>query len=189
METRKKSPIRSAVLWAASFFGTLCVLSVGFAAYVGSYPATAVPGTGTLSSSEWNKMVTLLQNLDNRGSTVTVTGTRGGTTLAAFAVSTTYANTLLASNPTTSSVTVPRNGTYDVTVIGALCDTGANGYVSTSINVNGAQKISVPNLANSCGSSTAKLTFALAAGDVVTGNCANGQGMTMSCFMTVTQLQ
>ena len=156
---------------------------------MGTYPATATPGVSALSSTEWNKMVALLQNLDNRGATVTVAGTRAATSLGAFAVSGTYANTLLASNPTTSSVTIPRNGTYEVTMIGSLCDTGANGYVSSSINVNGTQKISVPNLANSCGSSTAQLTFALNAGDVVAGNCANGQGMTMSCFMTVTQLQ
>ncbi|MFZ3232428.1 MAG: hypothetical protein WA194_02690 [Patescibacteria group bacterium] len=55
--------------------------------------------------------------------------------------------------------------------------------------MNGVQKITVPNLANSCGSATAHLTFSLVAGDVVAGLCANGQGLSMSCFMTVTQLQ
>ena len=117
METRKKSPVRSAALWAASFFGTLCVLSVGFAAYVGSYPATAVPSTGTLSSTEWNKMVSLLQNLDNRGSTVSVNGTVASSANSTFTVASTFANTLLASNPTTSSFAVPRTGTYDVTAV------------------------------------------------------------------------
>ncbi|MFB0965662.1 MAG: hypothetical protein QMC36_08520 [Patescibacteria group bacterium] len=62
-------------------------------------------------------MVALLQNLDNRGATVTVAGTRTAVALGTFAVSGTYANTLLASNPTTSSVTIPRNGTYEVTMI------------------------------------------------------------------------
>ena len=117
METRKKSPVRSAILWGATFFGTVCVLSVGFAAYVGSYPATATPGTGTLSSTEWNKMVTLLQNLDNRGSTISVNGAVASSSNSTFSVSSTLANTLLASNPATSSFAVPRTGTYDVTAV------------------------------------------------------------------------
>lgn len=179
MATQEKkgalATVKSAILWATAFFGVLGALSVGYSAYVGSYPAAATAGTTQLSASEWNKMVALLQNLDARGSTVSVGGTVASSSYVTFSVTSTNANTLLASNPTTSSFAVPRTGTYEITTVGSLCTVGANGYVNASINVNGVQKITVPNLANSCGSATAQSSFSLTAGDVVAGLCANGQ--------------
>ncbi|MFZ3233584.1 MAG: hypothetical protein WA194_08960 [Patescibacteria group bacterium] len=67
MRTQFKTPVLSAV----AFFGTLGILSVGYSAYVASYPATATPTT-QVSSTEWNKMVTALQTLDNNLSAFTI---------------------------------------------------------------------------------------------------------------------
>lgn len=68
----KASQFKSPVLSAVAFFGTLCVLSVGYSAYVASYPATASSGA-TLSSGEWNKMVSGLQTLDTKLSVFNIT--------------------------------------------------------------------------------------------------------------------
>ena len=65
--------LKSPVLSAVAFFGTLGILSVGYSAYVSSYPAAATAGTSQLSASEWNKMVTALQTLDGKLSTFNIT--------------------------------------------------------------------------------------------------------------------
>ena len=65
--------IKTPVLSAVAFFGTLGILSVGYSAYVSSYPATATPST-QISSTEWNKMVTALQALDTNLSAFTISG-------------------------------------------------------------------------------------------------------------------
>ena len=65
--------IKTPVLSAIAFFGTLGILSVGYSAYVSNYPATATSGTSQLSATEWNKMVTALQTLDGKLSAFTIT--------------------------------------------------------------------------------------------------------------------
>ncbi|MFZ3233580.1 MAG: hypothetical protein WA194_08940 [Patescibacteria group bacterium] len=69
----KNLKIKTPVLSAVAFFGTLGILSVGYSAYVSNYPATATAGTSQLSAGEWNKMVTALQTLDGKLSTFTIT--------------------------------------------------------------------------------------------------------------------
>jgi hypothetical protein len=64
---------RKSAIAAVGFFGTLGVLSVGYSAYISSLPATANSGA-TLSSVEWNKMVTALSTLDNNLSNLTFSG-------------------------------------------------------------------------------------------------------------------
>ena len=65
------SRIKTPVLSAVAFFGTLGILSVGYSAYVSNYPATATSST-QLSSAEWNKMVAALQTLDTNLSAFTI---------------------------------------------------------------------------------------------------------------------
>ena len=69
----RRTNFKTPVLWAVAFFGTLGILSVGYSAYVSSYPATATAGTSQLSATEWNKMVTALQTLDGKLSAFTIT--------------------------------------------------------------------------------------------------------------------
>lgn len=69
-----KKPALSAV----AFFGCVCVLSVGYSAFVSNYPATATAGTSQLSATEWNKMVTALQTLDSNLSNFRFTGDHVG---------------------------------------------------------------------------------------------------------------
>ncbi|MDQ1343909.1 MAG: hypothetical protein QG650_629 [Patescibacteria group bacterium] len=69
-----KKPALSAV----AFFGTLGAVSIGYSAYVSNYPAAATAGVTTLSATEWNKMVTALQTLDNNLSNLSFSGGRVG---------------------------------------------------------------------------------------------------------------
>jgi hypothetical protein len=104
---------------------------------------------------------------------------------SAFAVGTLYTNNLLATNPTNSSITITTAGNYSISVIGNLCAGGANGYVTSGININGVNKVGASNLANSCGSPSSTITYYLNPGDVVLGWCSNGQGMSMTCVMSM----
>lgn len=70
VKTNLKTPILSAI----AFFCTLGILSVGYSAYVSSYPATATAGVTSLSAGEWNKMVSALQALDGKLSTFALSG-------------------------------------------------------------------------------------------------------------------
>ncbi len=67
-----RSNFKTPILSAIAFFGTLGVLSVGYSAYVSSYPATATAGVTALSAGEWNKMVSALQTLDTNLSAFTI---------------------------------------------------------------------------------------------------------------------
>ncbi len=58
---RLKKPVFSAIV----FFATLGVLSVGYGAFISNYPSTASVGE-TVSSTEWNEMVSALQVLDSK---------------------------------------------------------------------------------------------------------------------------
>jgi len=55
--------IQNALIFGVTLFITLGVLSIGYSAFISSYPATVGTGSG-LSSTQWNKMVSGLQTLD-----------------------------------------------------------------------------------------------------------------------------
>ena len=65
------------LLCSVAIISTVSALSIGYGAYVSNYPATASSGA-TLSSSEWNKMVSALQTLDTNLSAFTVSGGKVG---------------------------------------------------------------------------------------------------------------
>ena len=62
---------------ALVFFGTLIALSIGYSAFISSYPANVGTGSG-LSSIQWNKMVSGLQTLDTNLSNLSFSGANVG---------------------------------------------------------------------------------------------------------------
>lgn len=71
------SNLKNAMFSGIAFFATVGVLAVAHSAYVANYPAIAASG-GTLSSSEWNRMVTSLTTLDEKLSVFKISGDNVG---------------------------------------------------------------------------------------------------------------
>ncbi len=128
------SPVKTPILTAVAFFGTLGILSVGYSAYVSNYPATATAGTSQLSAGEWNKMVTALQALDTNLSAFTISGGNvgiGNSPTQAFEIRKTSAG-----NPVIAKVANISNAAGTQARLDLATQT-ANAYGIVSITENG----------------------------------------------------
>lgn len=64
---------KSAILWAAAFFLTLGAFNLGYSAFFSTpLPATVAVGSG-LSATEWNRMSSALQLIENNFSNFSFT--------------------------------------------------------------------------------------------------------------------
>jgi hypothetical protein len=63
------------ILWATAFFGTLLVLSVGYATLSSGLTTADLSSTGgTLRSASWNRLVNSVLELDGRTAAISSTG-------------------------------------------------------------------------------------------------------------------
>ena len=78
MSTKKYlQTLQNSFIFGIGFFLTVCALSIGYSAFISSYPATVGTGSG-LSSTQWNKIVSGLQILDTNLSNFSFSGTNVG---------------------------------------------------------------------------------------------------------------
>ena len=127
--------LQSSFIFGLGFFLTVCALSIGYSAFISSYPATVGTGSG-LSSTEWNKIVSGLQTLDSKLSTLSFSGANVGIGMASPGVKLDITQTVdapslrissnqptyLSSNQSALQITTT-NGTSNPTVSYALSAT------------------------------------------------------------------
>ena len=72
---KPSSPFKSGIITGFSFFLTVTILSIGYAAFSSGLSLSDKVGTGSgLSSSSWNKIIDSLLELDGRTSGITSSG-------------------------------------------------------------------------------------------------------------------
>jgi hypothetical protein len=118
---------------------------------------------------------------------LSISGTMHSTSFAAFNVGAVEANTLLGTNPVTSTIIIPATGVYNVSLVGNIC-TGGSGTIELGIFVNGTEAMGVDDPGTSCGSAVATMGLALTAGNTLSGECLENAGRTFSCSMSVIKL-
>jgi hypothetical protein len=131
------------------------------------------------STGKWQNAHALVLN---------VSGSLSSSSNASFSVSTTTANTLLSSSPTTSTITVPAAGTYDVSVNASVCNGATAGIIGSDIFINGTSVLGNDNGAFSCESTATAGVFSLSSGATIAGECFENAGRTINCQMSVVKL-
>lgn len=113
---------------------------------------------------------------------ISISGTSTGWTT--FPASVVQANTLLASNPPNSQITIPFSGNYFITSAQYTCTPGTT-YAGTTIYINGVSVAAGVSYPNSCDSGTASVFKILAVGDIVTATCGDNGGRSTTCYLTI----
>jgi hypothetical protein len=105
-----------------------------------------------------------------------------------FNVSNVISNTLLPSNPGSSSITLVESGNYFLMSTQYTCYPGSWDYAGSYVIVNGAPVAHNSSRPGECASSSTAIFFPLNAGDVVGAACYHLQNIQTLCSFTVIKL-
>ncbi len=100
---------------------------------------------------------------------------------------TTLSNTLLASTPTTSQITIEESGSYYISATTMYCGSGYNDSSSNAVYVNGASVLTAYNGYN-CNHGSNSIFLPLNAGDIVRSMCNQNAGWPANCYFTIIKL-
>lgn len=104
---------------------------------------------------------------------------------SAFKVKGVTSNTLLATTPSNSNITVETAGNYIATMSMNICTTGANTPMSADVVLNGVIVVHQTGHANACGSIVATSAIYAKSGDVISGKCEVNQNIDNTCRFTL----
>lgn len=157
--------------------------------------ATANPTTVNISSAYFSGFKVQAGGAGDTGGSasgmskgLSITGETTSSVATVFNVSNVVENDLLSSDPTNSRITIEESGAYLLSGSQSTCTSGANGYGTFSIHLNGTRVVSASSYPNSCDSATQIVYKKLTAGDVVEARCGQNSGASTSCNMNVVKL-
>lgn len=156
------------------------------------FPPVSSPDIQVTTASALQQNINELQRRMqalSRGRVVALRGTSQSKSEAPFTASDVLANSLLASSPVNSSITLPVSGDYSASSNIAVCATGSTEYIQSHILLNSRKISSATNRAQECGSATATVSFTAKRGDTLLGMCNTNQGITATCELFLTLVQ
>jgi hypothetical protein len=134
------------------------------------------------NGTAWGAMGSVVKGLTIRGTT------NSSSQSAPFSVSTVDSNTLLASNRSTSSITIVESGNYYLSAQQSTCIGGSDDFAGIIMRVNSVIMTSGVSHPQPCDSSSISSFLPLTAGNNVTVSCYHNTSTLTSCSFTVIKL-